>query len=91
MRGKWKKVLPPTQEAEVLPTVSTALLAGEGTARWRLRLKEENRDKVIIFLGEVYGIFHLAELAVLTSMRQHRLPSHLGSRQAILERYSISP
>jgi len=72
-------------------TLSTALLEGEGTARWRLRLKEENRDKVIIFLEHAYGIFHLAELAVLTGMRLHRLPSHLGSRQDILLRYGLSP
>ena len=62
----------PSQIASLL---STALLAGEGTARWRLRLKEENRDKVIVFVAEVYGIFHLAELAVLTGLPLHRLPS----------------
>jgi len=33
------------------PSLSTALLQGEGTARWRLRLKEENRDKVLVFVG----------------------------------------
>jgi len=63
----------------------------EGTARWRLRLKEENRDKVIIFVGEVSGIFHLAELAVLTGLRLRRLPTHLGSSQSILQRFGISP
>src|SRR5436853_5694414 len=42
-----------THETATTPSVSTALLGGEGIARWRLRLKEENRDKVIIFLGEV--------------------------------------
>jgi len=78
------------QQAESRPTLSTALLGGEGTARWRLRLKEENRDKVIVFLAQAYGIFHLAELAILTGIRLHRLPAHLGSRQAILERYDIS-
>jgi hypothetical protein len=81
----------PSDKMEIRPTFSTALLAGEGTARWRLRLKEENRDKVIVFFAEVYGIFHLAELAFLSGVRLHRLPSHLGSRQAILERYDISP
>jgi hypothetical protein len=81
----------PSHETESLPSLSTALLGGEGTARWRLRLKEENRDKVIIFVGEAYGIFHLAELAILSGMRLHRLPSHLGSRQTILQRYGISP
>lgn len=81
----------PTPQTETLPSLTTALLGGEGTARWRLRLKEENRDKVIVFVGEVYGIFHLAELAILTGMRLHRLPSHLGSRQTILQRYGLSP
>ena len=38
-------------------SLSSALLQGEGTLRWRQRLKEENRDKVIIFVGEVYGVF----------------------------------
>ncbi len=79
------------QQTAAPATLSTTLLGGEGTARWRLRLKEENRDKVIIFLEHAYGIFHLAELAVLTGMRLHRLPSHLGSRQTILQRYGISP
>ncbi len=80
-----------SQQTESRPSLSTTLLGGEGTARWRLRLKEENRDKVIVFFGEMYGIFHLAELAILTGMRLHRLPSHLGDRQTILQRYGISP
>ncbi len=86
-----KPAISPTQEIQALPSLNTALLEGEGTARWRLRLKEENRDKVIVFFGEAYGIFHLAELAILTGIRLHRLPSHLGSRQVILQRYGISP
>ena len=77
--------------SQIASPLSTALLAGEGTARWRLRLKEENRDKVIVFVAAVYGIFHLAELAVLSGLRLQRLPSQLGSRQAILEHFGISP
>ena len=80
-----------TQQPETVASLSSVLLGGEGTARWRQRLKEENRDKVIIFVGEAYGIFHLAELAVLSGLRLHRLPSHLGSAQAILQRFGISP
>src|SRR5713226_10272420 len=80
-----------TQATEPAPSLSTALLAGEGTARWRLRLKEENRDKVIVFFGDAYGIFYLAELAVLSGLRLRRLPSSLGSRDDILPRYGISP
>jgi hypothetical protein len=86
-----KLAMAPTPEHEPSPTLSTALLGGEGTARWRLRLKEENRDKVIVFLGEVYGIFSLAELAILTGLRLRRLPGHLGSSQAILQRFGLSP
>ena len=78
------------QETAPLPSLSSALLGGEGTSCWRLRLKEENRDKVIVFFEDAYGIFHLAELATLTGIRLHRLPSHLGSRQTILQRYGIS-
>jgi hypothetical protein len=78
-------------QPERVARLSSALLGGEGTVRWRQRLKEENRDKVIIFMGDAYGIFHLAELAVLSGLRLQRLPSHLGSAQAILQRYGISP
>jgi hypothetical protein len=87
----WQAKPAESQQPQALASLSTALLGGEGTARWRQRLKEENRDKVIIFIGEAYGIFHLAELAVLSGLRLQRLPSHLGSRQDILLRYGISP
>ncbi len=90
-QAKPAQVAAPSYQTEPRPSLSTALLGGEGTARWRLRLKEENRDKVIVFVGQAYGIFHLAELAILTGMRLHRLPSHLGDRQTILQRFGISP
>src|SRR5437588_2519927 len=81
----------PTLSTEVLPSLSSALLAGEGTARWRQRLREENRDKIIVFIGQAYGIFHLAEFAILTHLPLRRLPSPLGSPQAILQRFGLSP
>jgi Transposase DDE domain len=86
-----QQAISPAQETDTRPSLSTALLGGEGTARWRLRLKVENRDKVLIFFADAYGIFHLAELAILSGVRLHRLPSHLGSPQAILQHYGISP
>ena len=76
---------------EVLPTLSSVLLGGEGTARWRQRLRQENRDKIIVFIGQAYGIFHLAEFAILTHLPLRRLPSPLGSPQAVLQRFGISP
>jgi len=76
---------------EGVPSLSSALLGGEGTARWRQRLREANRDTIIVFIGQAYGIFHLAEFAILTHLPLRRLPSPLGSPQAILQRFGISP
>lgn len=81
----------PTSTTEILPTLSSALLGGEGSARWRQRLREANRDKLIVFIGQAYGIFHLAEFAVLTHLPLRQLPSSLGSPQAVLQRFGISP
>ncbi len=71
--------------------LSTALLGGEGAERWRRRLEEENRDRVIVFLGAVYGIFPLAEIAVLTGLRLKTLPPEVGTRPAILACYGLGP
>jgi hypothetical protein len=83
--------LTPTEATEVLSSLSSALLGAEGTARWRQRLREENRDKIIVFIGSSYGIFYLAEFAVLTHLPLRRLPPSLGSPQAVLQRFGISP
>lgn len=79
--------VPDTEAGEA--ALSSALLHGEGTARWRRRLKEENRDKVIIFVGASYGIFHVAEMAILAGLRLKTLPPELGSPQTILNRYGL--
>lgn len=81
----------PSESSELQPTLSSALLGTEGVARWRQRLHEENRDKMIVFVGSLYGIFHLAEFAVLTHVPIRRLPSPLGSPLAVLQRFGISP
>ena len=81
----------PTEATEERPTLSSALLGGEGTARWRQRLREANRDKIIVFIGQAYGIYHLTEFAVLTHLPIRRLPASLGSPQAVLQRFGISP
>jgi hypothetical protein len=82
---------PAITPTEVLPTLSSALLGAEGIARWRQRLRETNRDKIIVFIGQAYGIFHLAEFAILTHVPIRRLPVPLGSPQAVLQRFGISP
>ncbi len=86
-----QSTLLPTAQTAVHANLSTALLGGEGTARWRQRLREANRDKIIVFIGQAYGIFHLAEFAILTHVPLRRLPSTLGSPQAVLQRFGLSP
>ncbi len=86
-----RSTLVPTTQTAVHANLSTALLGGEGTARWRQRLREANRDKLIVFIGPAYGIFHLAEFAILTHVPLRRLPSALGSPQAVLHRFGLSP
>jgi hypothetical protein len=64
-----------------------SLLDGQGTLRWRRQLQRENRDKVIVFIGKLYGIFDTHELLVLSGVPLRDLPPHLGSREDVLRRY----
>jgi len=73
------------------PVWSHEQLAGEGPLRWRRRLQRENRDMVIVFVGQHYGIFHASELLVLSGVPVRELPPHLGSRADILRRYGCPP
>ena len=68
-----------------------SLLGSEGTQRWRRRLKQENRNKVIVFVGEHYGIFHLAEFMVLAGLRLKEIPLELGTPADILMRFALGP
>lgn len=86
-----KPTLASTSDRQTQPSLPSALLAGEGTARWRKRLQEENRDKIIVFLGSAYGMFHLTEFAVLTHIPIRRLPAPLGSPRDVLRRFEIGP
>jgi hypothetical protein len=82
----------PRKQSQTVPLAIT-LLGGEGTERWRRRLHAENRDKVIVFVGTRYGIFHVAAFAVLAGLRikPDGIPSELGSPPDILARYGLSP
>jgi len=77
--------------ADADPTLTSALLGGEGTQRWRHRVTEENRDHVIVFIGPRYGIFHVAEFAVLAGLHLTTLPPGLGSWHDILARFGLGP
>lgn len=73
------------------PSLAYSLLDGQGTARWRRELAQQNRDKVIVFKDHRYGIFDTHELLVLSGIPVHNLPPHLGSPADILRRYGCLP
>jgi hypothetical protein len=74
-----------------VPNWSHEQLAGQGPLRWRRRLRRENRDKVIVFVGHQYGIFYASEMLVLSGVSVRDLPPHLGSRDDVLRRYGCLP
>lgn len=77
--------------AQDTPNLAYSLLGGQGTARWRRELAQQNRDKVIVFKGHRYGIFDTHELMVLSGIPVRDLPPQLGSRTDILRRYGCLP
>jgi hypothetical protein len=62
-----------------------------GWQRWRRQLLEQSRDHVIVFAQGYYGIFHIAEFALLMGVRLKEVPSGLGTRQQILAKYGLPP
>ena len=62
-----------------------------GWQRWRRQLLEQTRDKVIVFAQGYYGIFHLAEFALLMGVRLQDVPPEIGTRQEILAKYGLPP
>ncbi len=77
--------------AQDKPSLAYSLFGGQGTARWRRELAQQNRDKVIVFKGHRYGIFDTHELMVLSGIPLRDLPPHLGSPTDILRRYGCLP
>jgi len=61
----------------------------QGIRTWRRQRRNENRDRVIVFSGGHYALFHVAEFSVLSGIRLKELPPHLGTRQDILRRFGL--
>lgn len=64
------------------------LLRGIGPARWRQELRRLNRDKLIVFFANTYGVFDLPVFLTLTRVPFH-LPPDYDSPHAILARFAI--
>ena len=78
---------PKPSSDDLNPLLSHPLLDGQGPQRWRRQLQQENRDKLIVFIENSYGIFDTHEFLVLTGVPLRTIPPHLGSREDILRRY----
>jgi hypothetical protein len=61
-----------------------------GWMRWRRQLREQNRDKVIVFAQEWYGIFSLVEFALLVGVKLKDVPPGIGTLQDVLAKYSLT-
>jgi hypothetical protein len=60
-----------------------------GWQRWRRQRLEQPRDLVMVFAEGDYGIFHVAEYALLGVKRKDRPPG-IGTRQQILAKYGLT-
>jgi Transposase DDE domain len=61
-----------------------------GWMRWRRQLLEQTRDKVIVFAQEWYGIFPLAEFALLVGVKLKDVPPGIGTLQDVLAKYKLT-
>jgi Transposase DDE domain len=61
-----------------------------GWMRWRRQLLEQSRDKVIVFAQEWYGIFPLAEFALLVGVKLKDVPPGIGTLQDVLAKYRLT-
>ena len=66
-------------------------LRGEpvGWQRWRRQLLEQTRDQVIVFAQGYYGIFHIAEFALLRGVKLKDVPPGIGTRRDILAKHGL--
>jgi hypothetical protein len=69
------------------PVVPQLLL---GMERYRRELKAKNRNKVIIFLGSVYGILHVQEMALLSGINLRETSPGVGSREDVRKRFGLT-
>jgi Transposase DDE domain len=61
-----------------------------GWQRWRRQLLEQTRDKIIVFARRWYGIFHIAEFALLVGVKLKDVPSSIGTLQQVLAKYRLT-
>jgi hypothetical protein len=61
-----------------------------GWQRWRRQVLEQTRDRIIVFAQRWYGIFHLAEFALLVGVKLKDVPPGIGTPQEVLTKYTLT-
>ena len=61
-----------------------------GWQRWRRQLLEQTRDKLIVFAQGWYGIFHIAEFALLVGVKLKDVLPDIGTPQEVLTKYGLT-
>jgi hypothetical protein len=61
-----------------------------GWQRWRRQILEQTRDQIIVFAQRWYGIFHLAEFALLVGVKLNDVPPGIGTPQEVLTQYTLT-
>ena len=62
-----------------------------GIRRWREKVNVKSKDKSLVFIGDRYGIFWMAEIMVLLGVKVRDIPPKAGTTKEILARYDIKP
>jgi hypothetical protein len=62
-----------------------------GWQRWRRQLWGQTRAQVSVLAQGYDGLFHLAEYSLLVGVKLKDHPPGIGTRQAILAKYRLSP
>ncbi|MDQ3829353.1 MAG: hypothetical protein M3361_08610, partial [Candidatus Tectomicrobia bacterium] len=60
-----------------------------GWQRWRRRLLEQTRAKMIVFAQRWYGGFPIAEFALLVGVKLKDVPPGIGTLQDVLAKYRL--
>jgi hypothetical protein len=61
-----------------------------GWQRWRRQVLEQTRDKIMVFAQRWYGIFHLAEVALLVGVKLKDVPPGIGTPQDVRTKYTLT-
>jgi hypothetical protein len=58
--------------------------------RWRRQLLEQTQDKIIVCAQRWYGIFPIAEFALLVGVKLKDVPPGIGTPQEVLAKYGLT-